>query len=452
MRKRLLTAGCAVAAALTVTAAGSGRAAAGAPLGAAAGATVNPCTATAAYADEVSDAGQVVWQASLPSGQAQAQPSPVEVKGVAVFAGAGDLTGLRAGDGHRLWDIHIQSRPEFSPVFTGLWAWDGSAVTLIDYSGTDWRVVAVNPATGKVRWQVKFGAQPDAEPVLDSTDGVLALAAGRYVYALSLTSGPRHLLWSRKFIKPDPDGNYSAELAITSQMVVADYVQDVPPTGGVLAGFLEKSGAQLWARTGIPQFPSLDADGGIVYLSGVNQERTSQLPRPLKAISVASGKTLWQASVGYLYNLWTAPGQVVFGSRAGLYDVNPATGAKRWKVPGENATPNYLLLTATDVIYYPGNGDLTDRKLSDGAVAWTQPAATTEPAPVAIVTPGTSNALVAASNNFDDPPQTKVYTVSRSTGKLAAATLRLPSDLAANPAVTGSDVLYQLAPEACESA
>lgn len=42
-----------------------------------------------------------------------------------------------------------------------------------------------------------------------------------------------------------------------------------------------------------------------------------------------------------------------------------------------------------------------------------------------------------------------MYTVNLHTGKLAAATPYLPSDLSADSAVTGSDAIYQLNPEAC---
>lgn len=153
--------------------------------------------------------------------------------------------------------------------------------------------------------------------------------------------------------------------------------------------------------------------------------------------------------------MWTAPGQVIFGSQSGTYDVNPATGAKRWKVPGETSAPGALsdlLLTATDVAYYPNGGDLTDRRLSDGAVNWTQPAAPGGGYGTDLLAPNGPNALIAASNNFDNAPQTRVYTVNRHTGELAAAPLYLPSDLPAAPAVTGSDAIYQLNPEACEYA
>jgi hypothetical protein len=133
-----------------------------------------------------------------------------------------------------------------------------------------------------------------------------------------------------------------------------------------------------------------------------------------------------------------------------MYDASPATGVKRWKVPGELSAPNTsaLLLTATDALYYAGNGPLTDRRLSGGAVAWTQSAAPGGGYGTDIVAPDGPNAMIAVSNNFDEVPQTVVYTLNSRTGKLVTA-LKLPSDLPAAPVVTGSDAIFELNPEFC---
>jgi outer membrane protein assembly factor BamB len=413
---------------------------------------VNPCQATAAYAAEVTDAGKVVWQASMPPGQADGVPSPVVINGIAVFAAESDLTGLRATDGHRLWDFHIRSHGYLTNAIRGLWQWGGNAVALFDYSDTDWRVVAINPATGKVRWQFKLATQGDILLAALSPDGVLALGADKGIYAISLSNG--HLLWSRNLVKPALNGNNTDQLVITDGVLIAAYTLQVPLRTGILAGFSEKTGAQLWSRTGMPQVPNMQADGSTVFLWGASSDSGGkQQPSPLTALSAASGKTIWHASVGYVYALWTAPGQVIFGSQSGMYDVNPARGAKRWKVPGEmNApgAPSRLAITATDVLYYPNGPDLTDRSLSNGTLAWTQPAAAANGTGPFIVTPNGPNAQIAVSNNFDDAPQTRVYTVDLRTGKLTASELKLPSDLPAAPVVTGGDVIYQLNPQPCE--
>jgi outer membrane protein assembly factor BamB len=454
MRKLLVT-GCA-AAVLAIAAAGCGPAttaaqpASGSP-SAAAPATADPCKATAAYAAEVSDAGKVIWQASMPPGQADAVPSPVVINGIAVFAAENDLTGLRATDGHRLWDFHVRSHGSLADAVNGLWQWDGSAIALIEYSDTDWRVVAINPAAGQVRWQFKLTAQVDAFPVL-STDGVLALGAHKSIYAVSLSNG--HLLWSRNLVKPALNGNNTDQLVITHGVVIAAYSLQDPVRGGFLDGFAEKTGAQLWSRTGMPQVLNMQPDGSIVFLSGASSDSSGkQQASPLIALSAASGKTIWHASVGYVYAVWTAPGLVIFGSQSGMYDVDPATGAQRWRVPGENnappGDPSSLAITASDVLYYPNGPNLTDRSLSNGAVAWTQPAAA-RGSGTFVSAPDGPNAQVAVSNNFDDVPQTRVYPVDLHTGKLTAPVTELPSDLPAAPVVVGSDVIYQLSPEPCE--
>jgi outer membrane protein assembly factor BamB len=452
MRKGLLFAGCVAASAvLALATSGCARAATAAPSAAAVRATASPCTATAtaAYAAEITDAGKVAWQVSLPPGQAQALPSPVFSKGVAVLADNADLVGLRAADGHRLWDDHLRPNGKMPADLGGLWQWNGSAIALITYSATDWRLVAVNPADGKVRWQFKFRTAVDSWSGV-SPDGVLALTAGEELYVLNLANG--RAIWSRAFVKLANHASYAAELLITDGVLVADYLQLAPPAPSVLVGYSEKTGHQLWARTGLPALSSMEADGGVMFISGVDYQG-KQVPTPLTDLSAASGKTLWHAAVGYVYALWTAPGQVVFGSQSGMYDVNPATGAKRWKVPGEASAPalsSGLLLTATDVAYYPNGGDLTDRRLSDGTVAWRQPGVPVGGGSTFLVAPSGPNALIADGNDWDDPPQTVVSAVNLGTGKLVA-TVKLPSDLPAGPAVTGSDAIYELNPEPCVS-
>jgi outer membrane protein assembly factor BamB len=451
MRKDLLAASCVTAAALlALTTSGCTRAALAAPSAPAVSAAVNPCTATAAYAAEITDAGKVAWRVSLPPGQSQGLPSPVVAKGVAVFADNADLVGLRAADGHQLWDDRLRPDSALPDNLRGLWQWGGNAIALIHNSDTDWRLVAVNPADGKVRWQFKFGVALSGLSGV-SPDGRMALAAGEQLYVLNLANG--RAIWSRPFVKEDKNGNYDAELAITGGVVVATRLQLAPPGLSVMAGFSEKTGHKLWTRTGLPDGPDMQADGRVVLMSGFNDVKHEQVPTPLTAFSAANGKTLWHASVGFVYDVWTAPGQVVFGSRSGMYDVNPVTGAKRWKLSGELSSPggaSDLLLTATDIIYFPGQGVLTDRGLSNGAVEWQQPGVPSGWSTY-IAEPSGQNVLVAAGNNWDDPPQTVVSAVNLRTGKLAAW-VKLPSDLPAAPAVTDGGAIYQLNPEYCEYA
>jgi outer membrane protein assembly factor BamB len=451
MRNGLLVAGCVAASAVLAVATSGYAAAATAAAAAAAVATaVNPCTATAAYAAEVTAAGKVAWRVSLPAGQSQGLPSPVVSKGVAVFADNNDLVGLRAADGRRLWDDHLRPNDPVQGDLRGLWLWAGNAIALIANSATDWRLVAVNPANGKVRWQVKFGAAVDIWSGI-SPDGLFALTAGEKLYVLNLATG--HALWSRPVVKTGAHATYAAELVTTDGVLVSDFLQLGPEAPSVLVGYNAKTGHQLWAKTGQPEISTLGADGGVVLISGVNDGKDSEVPTPLTAFSAANGKTLWHAAVGFFYDLWTQPGHAVFGSQAGMYDVNPVTGAKRWEVPGENSTPNgpsELLLTNTDAVYFHNGGSLTDRRLSNGTVAWQQPGAPRGSGSTFIVAPRGPNALVAGGNNWDYAPQTVVSTVNLRTGKLVAQ-VTLPSDLPAAPAVTGSDAIYELNPEFCVS-
>jgi outer membrane protein assembly factor BamB len=459
------------AAASTITAV-TFKAVSGAPVTTGAAAPAHPATAhpvtggtgaascpTATWAAEVTDAGRVAWKVPLPSSPTEpgGASGPLVINGVALFAGNSDLTALRPSDGHRLWQIHIPADGNPLPdSFWKLWQWGGTAIALINQSTStkiSERLVAINPATGKVRWSLRLGGAVESATQI-AEDGVIALAVGDKIQAVGLTGG--NVLWSRKFGTPDKYGDVDTQLAMAGDYVVAAVGATSPgATTGTAAGFDNKGGTRLWTRTGIPAQPFLAADGWTALLYNGYDNSSKSTAFPMTALSPETGQTLWHIPVkDYVDAVWTTPADVIFAAPGRMYDADPATGL-RWSVP---ALPDDALVTATDVIYLqdketsptsPIVTDMIDRRLRDAKIIWQHPV----PASVltsAIVAPAGPDFLVATSaSNIN--PETEVYVRDLRTGKPAAATATLPSDVLTSPAVTGADAIFQLNPWVCIS-
>jgi hypothetical protein len=90
---------------------------------------------------------------------------------------------------------------------------------------------------------------------------------------------------------------------------------------------------------------------------------------------------------------------------------------------------------------------MIDRRLRDATIMWQHPVSASVLSS-AIAAPAGPNFLVATSaSNID--PGTGVYVRDLRTGKPAAATATLPSDVLTSPAVTGADAIFQLNPWVC---
>jgi outer membrane protein assembly factor BamB len=142
-------------------------------------ATAAGCTE---WAREVSLTGQVNWQVLLeaaPGSELGPDVAPLTVGGVAVFAQAGVVHGLRLAGGQALWTY-----PDGLSVY-GMWRWQGLVVVLSGSSpgspaikGETWdgRLAGLDAATGVVHWTLPMpGIGPQTYAVA-TADGGLAVA------------------------------------------------------------------------------------------------------------------------------------------------------------------------------------------------------------------------------------------------------------------------------------
>jgi outer membrane protein assembly factor BamB len=403
----------------------------------------------------VTDAGKVAWTVPLPSSPEGSLPAPVVINGIALFPGNSDLTAVRAADGRRLWNIHIDHPHNPLPrFFDRLWRWGGAAYALINYSTpatTDLRLVQLDPATGKVRWRLKLNRPVDSitQP---SQSGIVGLAVGGSIETVSLTGGA--VLWSRAFAKPVADGAAAIALTMANEVLVAATTTRVSGHPIVTAAaFDAKGGRKFWQRGGFPTALTLTADGTVVLFNG-DDTRPPFTASPLIAVAAATGKTLWHTPVKGVVGkyIWATPTDVVFSDGRRIYDANPATGL-RWSIPGST----YIaLLTGTDLVYSqwkeiaplkPPVSTVYDRRLRDAKLRWTlsQP-------PSVILAPAGPNLLLGDSYPYSANPVTLVYAVDKQTGEKVTAKVKLPAGVFASPAVVGSDAIYQLNPWQCAAA
>ena len=354
-------------------------------------ATIKGCV-VGAWAEDFTAAGRLSWQVSLGAdpGLPYGEPAqPLAVGGVTVFADGDGLHALRLGNGHQLWHRVFGTAKNPAPGYVSdLMTWKGSVIALVGEGSVTPKLVALNAATGAVRWTATLGTQSlENVPPAVTSDGVAAINVGTQgdtLAAIDLSTGKR--LWSRTYLKTP-----LTQASGTALVVDVRTSFTAPVT---LTGVGGRSGKTLWSRAGFPSWISiLSAPGGRVLVDGVNAVPPApgkkQTVYPVIALSAATGKTLWQLKTPeQAYAVWpTQAGVAVAAQLFGttftkppaprVYLADLATGKLRWSV----ALPEYAnvdqsgpaLVTASDVtviVATADTGTVVDYSARSGAVRW----------------------------------------------------------------------------------
>lgn len=354
-------------------------------------ATIKGCV-VGAWAEDFTGAGRLSWQVSLGAapGLSYGEPvQPLATGGVTVFADGDGLYALRLGNGQRLWHRVFGSakNPALGYV-SDLMAWKGSVIALVGQGSATPKLVALNSATGAVRWTAMLGTESleYISPAVTS-DGVAAINVGTQgdtLAGIDLSTGKR--LWSRTYLKTP-----LTQASGTALVVDVRTSFTAPVT---LTGIGGRSGKTLWSRSGFPSWISiLSAPGGRVLVDGVNalppMPGKKQTVYPVIALSAGTGKTLWQLKTPeQAYAVWPTPAGVAIAARLfgttftkppapQVYLADLATGKLRWSV----ALPEYAnvdqsgpgLVTASDVtviVATADTGTVVDYSARSGAVRW----------------------------------------------------------------------------------
>ena len=356
-----------------------------------------------AWAMVVGPAGRRAWQVRLPTDPQQAGIGvpPLAFGGTGVFAEENAVYALRLSDGRELWrHVFPENGDLFASAVYGLWQWDGSVIALVGQVSSAARLMSLDATTGAVRWTLALSKQGVYGSQALTGDGGLVLIQGNATLTVvDLATG--RVRWSRAGVRaPAP--------VVAGGVVLAAVQWNGGGPAGSVSGYDARTGALLWTRRDMPEQPQLAVSAGRVL---VYSDTQNVYPRPalwpVTALSVATGRTLWQAATaGPVSALTAGPGGVAVTtlnpSRLELID--PVTGRVRWNIPAspEQSPP---LDTGTDLLYLGGAPDgragLVDLRAADGSVRWVAPVpltwspATASPAPSAAVVPAAGAAVAA---------------------------------------------------------
>lgn len=279
--------------------------------------------------------------------------------------------------GRVLWRTRLGGTVASSPALTGIRpgaAGPAARPALALFTTTRGDLLALDPATGAIRWRKRFGSAIESSPLVIG-DGVYIGTLDGRVMRFSLQT--RRIVWTAR-----AKGDVKSSLAESGDtVVVGDY-------GGTIAAYAKRDGRQVWRTTspgprfrGAGRFYAGPAVAyGRVYLGNVNGR--------MLALSARDGSVAWVRVVGdFIYSSAAVSRRTVFvGSYdRNLYALDAVTGRVRWTHPaGEriSGAPSVI----GDVVWYstlakvPSRGRTVGLDVRTGDVVFTHPEGRYSPA------------------------------------------------------------------------
>ena len=316
------------------------------------------------------------WRASvggggLFGGSGRITSGPV-IAGGTVFAvdSAGTVSAHSLDRGARLWSFSTQPEDESSGALGGGCAVDGG----VCYVATGMaEVLALDAATGTLRWRVRIGAPTRGAPAV-AGGRVFAVTVDSRLVALSADDGRQ--LWVHRASPAVAIPLGLPAPAVADDIVVAGFAS------GELVALRAAEGRLLWTETvsGIARGTIADIGGirgapaireGIVHVAGLSALTI--------AVDLRSGRRLWEREVGSGSSPAVA-GDWAFliGEPGRVFCVERLTGRVRWVqdfaegLEGRRAPIRAAPLVAGGRVVVPGNDSralLLDP--ADGSVAAT---------------------------------------------------------------------------------
>ena len=211
----------------------------------------------------------------------------------------------------------------------------------------------------KPLWGPLSGADFETRAPLPVRDVVVFGAAGGGLAARRVTDG------GQKWAAPDVE-SWAGYVTVADRLVVG------VDGAGALHAHIASTGVRAWTLPGSVEVV-LAADARTVYV--MTRERR------LRAISVATRKTLWSVTTPVRTSAADPPAAaagagrlVLFSSDGKVAAVDTATGRTVWDIPSQGTEATAPAVVKDRV--YLGGGTLTARSLGDGKNVWSVPAET----------------------------------------------------------------------------
>lgn len=214
------------------------------------------------------------------------------------------LNAYSAADGHLLWQYPVTGG-ESPPLVMGglvLFTWSGSTRST-SYPNATYGpagVIALDAATGTVRWRYELRGEPSGSLVLGDTAYVSVTNTGdptqSGIVALRLPDG--RFLWHVHAGQPADVELFTRPIA--SGNLLATFSNHDPNSKSMTLSVVRaQDGGHIWSQQidGLPVSPTLVAQDGNLYVRMITWPPTANSEYLLLAFRASDGRLLWQHSL-----------------------------------------------------------------------------------------------------------------------------------------------------------
>jgi outer membrane protein assembly factor BamB len=242
------------------------------------------------------------WQVSVGRGSSRytrVMAPPVVADGrVYAMDGGIQVGAYAAADGRELWRVELKPDGDLGNAFGGGVAfWKNRLFVSTGYG----RVAALDPASGKVIWQVKVDAPVHSGPTV-AAGRVYVVNVENELFALDPANGKQ--LWTHVGLPQTASLLGGASPAVAGEVVVA------PFSSGELDAFEVGNGRPLWSDN-LASARSVDAVAALADIRGrpvIDSGRVYAASHSgrLAAIDLRTGERSWEHEIGTDHGPWIA--------------------------------------------------------------------------------------------------------------------------------------------------
>jgi outer membrane protein assembly factor BamB/serine/threonine protein kinase len=276
-------------------------------------------------------------------------PAADSIAAGTIYAGFNDgrIVALDAATGKVRWNQSAANGAIYSPPLYAA----GSVYT---GSADDTRMFALNATTGAIDWRFSVGTNNGVYATPGYQSGVVYCATDVTLYALLASTGTQ--IWA-----------YTADgTDIRTMPLVVNGVVYIGSLGGTIHAVNATTGKQKWsANISIANNTSFAVTADTLYCTDANGV--------VQALRLSDGSSVWHSGAVYAVSTPVLSGNVIYvGGYQAISALNAASGQSVWAV----STTDYVFgapAAAGTSVYVPVNdGHVVSLSYADGSVQWTK--------------------------------------------------------------------------------